>query len=193
MWQADSSGIESMGEPLLEMVIRDIEENWDRVVSPQADPGRWSEALAVEFYGYTVWNWTEFNYDRCHAYEIVMHPGAYVRPGSRDAWRILAQQLGGRLYSLNLMLSAVAPYYIVKVICVEEDGQPRTVEAVSPIHQQLLDRAERFAQSRGFQKLPGQYFEHMLPDVELEIAPRGQVTVFNCLFTDSDLPLSQVW
>lgn len=183
----------TIGGLSLQRVIQDIEQNRETVRAPSSERDRWSRILASQFEKYTVWNWTDFTYDKCHSYEILLHPGKFQKPGSRDEERVLISQLGGHLYALELMLSVVAPYYIIKLVHLTADEQIPKAETPQPDQQKFIKRAERLVERHGFQKLPREYFDHPMPNIDLELAPKGKATIFNCLFTDTDLPSSAVW
>lgn len=175
----------------LKSLIEEIHQKWDRVIAPTANLQEWDRELQTEFVGYPVYNWTDdFNYSKCHTYEILLHKGIFYNPGSLAEEQRLIRQLGGYKYSILLKLSVIAPYYLVQVLRRELDnnGQvsEQAVEPKTPLHVQMLQRAKQFAEYHGFKQLPRDYLSQLVPDVKLELAETGTVTVYNCLFEDQD-------
>lgn len=175
----------------LESLIEEICQQWDKVMLPTADMRQWDQELQIEFRGYPVYNWTEgFNYSKCHTYEILLHKGIFYSPGSLAEEQRLIRELAGRKYSILLKLSVVAPYYLARVLRQELDNEgqvlQQAVEAEKPLQAQMLRKAEQFAEGHGFKQLPRAYLSQLVPNVELELAELGTVTVYNCLFEDQD-------
>lgn len=171
----------------VDALLAEIRSRWAQVRAPRANLEAWDQALAEYLRGYTVFNWTDFNYGKCHTYEILLPRGEFSLPGSAAEGRTLLQSLGGQRHSILLRLSAVAPYYLIRLLrsniageqIVQQEVQPSTGE-----QQELLQRVEQFAQERGFRALPGDYLQQLVPGAALELAVPGTVTVYNCLFED---------
>lgn len=175
-----------MEELTLQTVIQDIRSNWNQVTNPTADRFQWDEALSKAFEGYPVWNSTDFNYGKCHSYEIVLHRRELRPAGSAKAQQAQIKQLGGTMSVLVLLLSVVANYYLLSFVQQRRGQLPRETQPKTKTHKELVSRAHQFATLHGFRDLPQEYLEHVLPDVELDLAERGSVKIFNCLFEDLD-------
>jgi hypothetical protein len=175
----------------LNSLIEEIHQQLDKVINPTADVQEWNRKLQAEFLGFPVYNWTDdFNYSKCHTYEILLHKDILSNPGSLAEEQRLIRRLGGRKYSILLKLSVVVPYYLVQLLRRELDTDGQVIEqAVEPethLHIQMLQRAQQFAEYHGFKRLPRNYLSQLVPDVKLELADPGTVTVYNCLFEDQD-------
>jgi len=172
----------------LEKLLSDIRQNWDTVLAPNVDRKKWDHALAQEFPGYTIVNWTDFNYGKSHSYQILLPRGQWTVPGSLEEERNVLSQIGGEQRSILFKLSAIAPYYLLKILSrkLESGGQigetvsdPKSNEEV-----ELTRRCTQFAQRNGYLELPRQFLEAHVPGAELELAEPGTVTIYNCLFED---------
>ena len=171
-----------------EKLLEDIRRHWEKVLHPPEDPYKYDNDLAAEFAGFAVFNWGDgFAYGKCHPYEILCHPGRFAQPGSKAEDQALVRQLGGRRVSVLLKLSAVLPYYLVKLLCREYNGDEPVERDASPendLQKDVFARAVRFAESRGFKPIPEDDLEKLVPGALLELAAPGTVTVYNCLFED---------
>lgn len=182
----------------LDSVIGDIQRRWAWVVSPRADrtldDWAWDAPLAREFAGSTIWNLGDgFNYSKCYTYGIPLYAGSHRYPESLTEERQLISAAGGALDILLLKLSVVAPYYIVKLVrrTVGSGGQIEESEVIADDskHIEFVGRARQFAVTRGFAEIPSSMLNAVVPGAELDLAPVGQVTVYNCLFED-EYPVS---
>lgn len=176
-------------EALVLEVVKSIRDNWGVVLNPVDDPNRWTSDLQRLFPYNSVFNWTDFNYGKAHSYEIVLHEGKYLPPHNRDEERAVLASLGGLRYSMLLRLSVVAPYYSVQFLRrkLDADGQIQDRIQSRPWRNadvKALVTASRFCDSHHFEYLNDEVLTAVIPDVELELAEEGTVTVFNCLFED---------
>ena len=178
------------GNAPLAAILDDIRRHWELVVAPNADPRKWDRELAAAVAGYSVWNLTDFNYDKCHTYVIPAHRADIDEPGSAEADRALIARLGGRRHDVLLKLSVVLPYYLVALLEREVDAGGAIVERLSrqPTAEQsaLAGRVEDFARRQGAAVIPRELLCELVPGAELELADPGTVTVYNCLFDDQD-------
>lgn len=172
-------------------LIEEVRRGLARLESP-GDPNRWTDDLAREFSGHTVVNWTDFSYGNCHSYEIMLAAGQYARPGSKAEELELLRRLGGSRKLVWLKMSVVLPRYVACLLSRSADvnGEIVDTEIDRPAgdEAELLGRAWRFAESRGFQAIGAEELRQVVPGVQLELAPAGKATVYNCLFEDEDAP-----
>lgn len=64
-------------------------------VPPSANRKQWDDMLRSIFTGYTLVNWPDFNYGKCHTYEVLMPRGSTAAPGSLEEEQQLLRALGG--------------------------------------------------------------------------------------------------
>jgi hypothetical protein len=169
-------------------LLEKINQNWKLVLSPKANPQRWDNDMVTEFQGYSIFNLTDdFNYSKCHTYQILAHAGKLLQPASLEEGKELLVRLGGQEYSILLKLSVVLPFYQAIYLCremvgkniIEKRMEPKTTE-----HRELLERVHGFAKARRFEVISEEYLKILVPNATLELAKPGTVTVYNCLFED---------
>jgi hypothetical protein len=180
----------------LEKVIEEIHKNSNKVVSPTADPQLWDKQLKSEFNGYPVFNWTDdFNYSKCHTYEILLHPGTVAKPGSLEQEQTFIRSVGGQKYSLLLKMSVIASYYLAGVFRRQLDSNGQVIEQLIqpeiPLQVEFLQKVDQFAQRNGFEPINRTYLAQVVPNVKLDLAQC--CTVYNCLFEDEDNCIPVIW
>jgi hypothetical protein len=172
----------------LQMLRDEILARRDEIAAPSADRTRWDDTLRALFTGYTLVNWTDFNYGKCHTYEVLMPRGATTSPGSLEEEQQLLRSLGGSRASLMLKFSVIAPYYLLCIAVRDVDAhdevherymQPRDAE-----ERELWARAVGFAKQHGFSAIDLESLSAPVSEIEMELAEPGTVTVYNCLFED---------
>ena len=171
----------------LEELLKSIKLNWSTVLFPKSELSRWDKDFVRAFQGYSVFNLTDFNYGKCHTYEILAHRGSFVEPGSLEKDKKLIMLLGGQKYSILLKLSTVLPCYLIGFFCRKfESGEPidRKLQPETLEHKALFQRAERFAQEKGYEPILEEFLGKPVPGASLELAEPGTVSVYNCLFED---------
>jgi hypothetical protein len=176
---------------MIESLIEKIHENLARVAEPIDDIQKWDQLLQAKFSGYPVYNWTDgFNYSKCHTYEILLHKYIFSSSESLIDEQTLIRKLGGNKHSILIKLSIILPYYLTTVLQRQLDAKGEIIErSIIPetnFHLQMLEKANQFAERHGFQELPRDYLSYIIPDIKLELASPGTVTVYNCLFEDQD-------
>ncbi|MDF2626500.1 MAG: hypothetical protein K0R39_331 [Symbiobacteriaceae bacterium] len=122
-------------------------------------------------------------------YEIILHEGTFLPARNRDEECEALKSIGGTRYSMLLWLSVVAPYFTVQFL-------RRKLDQHREIQDRILSRpwrnadtkvlltASRFCVGHNFDYLDDEVLTAVIPDVELDLAEEGTVTVFNCLFED---------
>lgn len=173
---------------MLQDIQSEILARRSEVAAPTSDRGKWDDLLRMTFTGWTLVNWTDFDYGKCYTFEIVMLRGAPAAPGSATEERELLRALGGSRASLLLKLSAIAPYYLLCVVVREFDEHGATCERYGKPRNKdewdLWERAADFAESNNFASVGLETLSELVPGIELELAEPGTVTVYNCLFED---------
>ncbi len=167
----------------------EIDARRDEIAAPSADRTRWDHSLRVLFDGYSLENWTDFNYGKCHTYEILMPRGQLALSGSLEDEQQLLRNLGGSRASLLLKLSAIAPYYLISVVERYLDDRSGSIHeryerARNEEERGLWTIASAFAEQHGFSAIDLESLSMPIPEIEMELAEPGTTTVYNCLFED---------
>jgi len=174
----------------LTRIVQEILDNKHNLEQVGGDRNEWDEALRVEIPDYSFFNLTDFNYGKCHTYEIYLPAGIFKEPGSLQEERQLIQHLGGRRFGFLLKLSSVAPYFLLQLLSrtVDPSGQvSEEFTKTSTVEQRkMAEKLSRFAKSHAFRPIPLEFLTHRIPGIELELAKPGTVNVYNCLFEDQD-------
>ncbi len=171
----------------LKSLLKEIGENWGKVLAPAANRSQWDADLAIEFANHSVWNFSDFNYGKCHSYVILAQPGTYACPGSRAEDQVLTKQLGGQQLHVILELSVVLPFYRAWLSRRTYDSEGLATDCVVDISKDeygLLQQAHVFARRRGFIRVGDELITALVPGVELDLAEPGTVSIYNCLFED---------
>jgi hypothetical protein len=129
-------------------VVSDIQNNWDRVLLPSADRSQWHDDLQRLFSRYSIWNYTDFTYDKCHTYAILLHPGSFIESGTIQQETALIARLGGTLTYLVVNLSVGAPYFRVRLERRAHTGCERPPTAVPHRNRGVPRRGESCTQFR---------------------------------------------
>jgi hypothetical protein len=141
--------------------------------------------------GYGIKNETDWNYDNCFSFAILLHEGVPYRAGSKAAAIQLTEQLGGTVDVLWLELSVMGPYYTYSFsrrtydASLDEFDHQSSDRPFCAEHVTVLKRVVDYCERKGFRKLDKSLLERIVPGVTLELAEEeGTVTVYNCLFMD---------
>ena len=138
------------------------------------------------FLNHSIFNWTDdFNYSKCHTYEILVKNGNWIKPTNLEQTSFLINNLGGEKVSVVLKMSVIMPYYLTDLVRqYVKDGQviEQIVSPLSSLQEEVLRKTEEFALMQGFQKLPETYIDRVVPNIELDLAKPA--TIYNCLFED---------
>ncbi|HEY3368696.1 MAG TPA: hypothetical protein VGK74_26870 [Symbiobacteriaceae bacterium] len=121
-------------------------------------------------------------------YSIVLHPVPLQKAPSLEQALAQLSGLGGSMTCVFLAISVIAPFFRTDVQIRElaPDGGIRLRQVGTDTCPAAVDRARTFAAQREFTELPDDVVNGVIPDVELDLKPRGQVTIYNCLFYDED-------
>lgn len=74
-------------------LIEEIRRNLNRILAPSADRFRWDSELCRAFPRHSIVNNTDFNYGKCHSYEIMLPAGRCTPAGSKSEEQALKQSL----------------------------------------------------------------------------------------------------
>jgi hypothetical protein len=81
------------------------------------------------------------------------------------------------------------PYYQALVAHVKSANKQVDLYEIIPSDtisfKKYLERAEQFAEQRGYKKIPSEYNDLIVPGIVLDLADPDRATVFNCLFVDT--------
>jgi len=141
--------------------------------------------------GYAIANLTDWNYESCFRFKILLHPHVpYTIDGKASAIE-LVQKLGGCTYFLILEVSALGPYYEYYFSRrIYDDSTHELLSQVSECpfsadQEGILKKVVRYCEGKGFQKLNKEVLDRVVLNIGLELAEEGEVTIYNCLFADT--------
>jgi hypothetical protein len=140
---------------------------------------------------YDIQTQTDWNYDNCFTFSVLLHKGMLDFADARATEIQLLQGLGGIAHFLSLKISAMGPYYTYSFTrrtydaSLDEFSHQRSDRPFCAEHQSVLKRVVDYCEQKGFKKLDKSFLERIVPGVTLELAEEeGTVTVYNCLFVD---------
>jgi len=181
---------------MLETILSEIKSRKEQVISPRPSSIPWTQKIESEFEGYPVFDWTDdFNYSKCHTYEVVLHLFDLQKPKSSSDLTELVRKMEGAIYSIILKVSVIQPYYLIGLLKRSAgENQKITEKLILPqcnLHQDMLTRLEKLVENERFQKIQRELLKISVPEINLELAQF--VTVYNCLFEDQDSSLPIIW
>ncbi len=157
--------------------------------------GARGESIQIEFSqllkGYAIANLTDWNYETCFRFKILLHPNVpYTIEGKADAIQ-LVRQLGGKADFLILEISAMGPYYeydfsrrfydeTTQDLIAEVSESPFSID-----HEGLLKTVVGYCERKGLKRLDKELLDRIVLDIALDLAEKGEVTIYNCLFADT--------
>jgi hypothetical protein len=141
--------------------------------------------------GYAIENRTDWNYDSCFSFLVLLHPGVLYNVRDKTSAVELVQKLGGTTYFLTLQISALGPYYAYR-FCqrIYSHLSRALIDQVrefpfSTDQEEILKKVTGYCERKGFKRLSRQFLDQIVPDIELDLAEAGEVTIYNCLFVDT--------
>ena len=141
--------------------------------------------------GYAIGALTDWNYDNCFRFKVLLHRSSpHTIGGKADAIE-LVEKLGGTAYFLLVEISALGPYYEYYFSQrIYDDSTQELIAQVSKrpfsINQEaILKRVVGYCKGKGFKKLNKELLDRIVPGISLDLAEEGEVTVYNCLFADT--------
>lgn len=171
---------------LVVRLISTVQANWEQVLTPKAPRDQWRQEIQALFPDYPVWNWTDFNYDKCHTYSVVLRPGPLKKPGSREEEATQLAVVGGKLAYLWVAISVVAPFVRVwtQTRALAPNGEILLQISSGAGSAAEVEAIRRFMDHHGLEELPEDVLRVVIPEIALDLKPRGEVTIYNCLFYD---------
>jgi hypothetical protein len=157
--------------------------------------GDYGEALHKELLqllnGYAIENRTDWNYDSCFSFLILLHPGLSYEVRDKASAIELVQRLRGTAYFLTLQISALGPYYTYR-FCQRtySHSTDRLIDQISESRfsldqEEILKKVVRYCERQGFKRLSQEFLDQIVPGIALDIVEAGEVTIYNCLFVDT--------
>ena len=153
--------------------------------------GRLHTELLHRLNGYAIENLTDWNYDSCFRFDVLLHPGVPYKIRDEASAIELVQKLCGTAYFLALEISALGPYYRYFFYQEIYDTSNQTlIEKLSESpfsidHAEILKKVVQYCEDKGFIRLDEELLDPVVPGIALELAEEGEVTIYNCLFADT--------
>ncbi|MBI1926743.1 hypothetical protein HYR99_21180 [Candidatus Poribacteria bacterium] len=157
--------------------------------------GDYGEHLHGELFqllkGYAIENLTDWNYESCFRFDVLLHPGVPYTVRDEASAIELVQKLCGTAYFLVLEISAVGPYY--RYFFYQEIYDPSNQTLIETLsaspfsadHADILKKVVRYCEGKGLKRLGKELLDRVVPDIALDLAEKGEVTIYNCLFADT--------
>jgi hypothetical protein len=167
----------------------------DLITQARSIYGKFGEHLETELLqllsGYAIENQTDWNYDSCFSFMVLLHEGLPYLVHNKSSQIEFVQKLSGGVYFLSLQISAMGPYYTYTFTrrtydaSLDEFDHQSSDRPFCAEHVTVLKRVVDYCERKGFRKLDKSLLERIVPGVTLELAEEeGTVTVYNCLFMD---------
>ena len=142
-----------------------------------------TSALEQISYPYPLINWSNLEDYPDIEYKILLHKHQDIL----DNDDLLLEQLNGIRKDLYLWISIIGKYYYYTIEkMIKRDGKYYFCYDV--LHDEdevtMVHRLEQFFTQKDYVKLPEDAANYLLEDIETELSPRSETTVFKCLFND---------
>ncbi len=137
---------------------------------------------------YAVRDFTNIENDHCYIVEVLLHQG---QTDFLDDGLELIAQTGGKTRVLQTFVSRIAPSYYYYVWEMFTNGTDEDLMFAYPKKSQLSQKESQIAflieqllNSFGYKLLPLRTAATIVPEIETECLEKGEVTVFNLLFSE---------
>lgn len=137
------------------------------------------------FEKYEVLEWINFEDCNCFEYIILLHKNQPILDDDIE----LMQALGGTRVDLHLYISLLEKYYY---FCIErthldfetEDWSFKTISNYPTDIKTEVAELRKFLSYEKYQELSYELINTKVDGIETELKYKGEVTIFDCLFTD---------
>lgn len=142
------------------------------------------EMLCDIFKGYKILNWTDLDSYNCYEFRILLHKNQPILDDDID----LVEMLGGKRLDLHLHISILEKcyfYYIneTKYDSLTKEWSFRDSYKFDAFYD-VLKKLEYDFKLHGYKKVSYEVANSLVSDVEMELIEKGEVKVFNCMFTE---------
>lgn len=137
------------------------------------------------FNKFEVVNWTDIESFNCYEYRVLLHSNQSILDDDTELMKVL----GGKRTDLFLFVSVLSKYYyffVNETILDQISGEwkfKKIFDYPEKIKGEIED-LQAFFDTEGYYKISNSIAHEVVEDVETELIEKGQVKVFNCLFTD---------
>jgi hypothetical protein len=166
----------------------------NRTVNPWDDgPTRSIELVSMfrdQFPDWPFFNHTDLVHGASTVLAFLLHPGAYIGVPTRDGVEVRIKRLGGECYQALVEISHLGPYARVRFTHETLDTETGSInysELPDPFREEdniFLSQLEGFLSDRGIEILPEEILHRPVPDIQLDVTERGDVTIYHCLFDE---------
>ncbi|MRN52328.1 hypothetical protein [Paenibacillus monticola] len=135
---------------------------------------------------YEVLNWSKVEEYPCYEFVILLHKNQLILDDDID----LMRSLNGVREDLLLYISYISNYYCyyIRETTYSEDIDQWSFKKIGlsekPEIADLINKLNAYLEQMNYRMLSNDILSHKVPDVDLELIPYGEVTIFHCLFTD---------
>jgi len=143
------------------------------------------ESLQTVYKDYAVIDWTDIPNSNCYEFKILVHKNQPILDDDIE----LIRYLGWKRLDLRIFISILNKYYYYFFeestydINIEE-WNFRTITEYNQEMKDIINHLNNVMSSKGYQELSSEIVNKIVEDVETQYLEKGQVKIFNCLFTD---------
>jgi|GEM_PF-1156281 len=137
------------------------------------------------FNSFIVVDWTDFDSGNCCELKILLHENENLI----DDDKALLKKLGGKRRDLRIFLSLISEYcfYFVEETEYNEKTSGWTFTSISEneaMDSNTIKKLNELIKELGYTRINQELAKMIVPDIKMDFIDAGNVTVFNCLFTD---------
>lgn len=141
--------------------------------------------LCNRFPQYEVVNWSDVLSNNCFEYRILLHENQDIMDDDIE----LISTLNGHRFDLMLFISFISDYYCFSINKTVFDFQDKnwsfkTIFEYPVPFQSLVEELRNLMDELGYQELGLYDAQKKICDIETEFIEKGELTVFNCLFSE---------
>ncbi len=174
---------------MINNVTRYIEDIYTRgntkyILKNYVNSDYWTAKIQAFFNSYYVENLTDYNYSTC--FTMYINISDTTAEVGTEEFRNFIKDFGP-LYRIQIQISAIAPFAVIKYIKYEYDnGNFSYEDSFLPYmhsHYVLDDKIKEFLEKNNVHLLGSDSLSLEIDNISLELKEEG-VTVYNCLFED---------
>lgn len=143
------------------------------------------ESLQTVYKDYAVVDWTDIPHSNCYEFKILMHKNQPILDDDIE----LIRYLGWKRLDLRVFISILNKYYYYffeeSTYDINKDEWDfRTITEYNQEMKEAINHLYNVIAPKGYQELSTEIANKIVEDVETQYLEKGQVKIFNCLFTD---------
>lgn len=135
-------------------------------------------------------NLTDLEHGGSTAFAFLLHPGHFFGVPTRDGVEARINRLGGECFQALLEISHIGPYARIRFT---KETFNRTTKELGFSQQDNPFRTEDYhflntlrliLEEENIHILDREILDELIPDLELDVTSRGNVTIYHCLFDE---------